>query len=76
MDNLVPRTIMSFSCRTQPPDKTLVPTYRFVGNLFQASVMYARADLRSSRRFGLVLAGTLLFWPEEDQRVAPQYEGK
>ena len=39
-DNLVPRAIMSFSCRTQLPVTTLVPTYTFVGNLFQAFVMY------------------------------------
>ena len=39
--NLVPRAIMSFSCRTQTPVMTLVPTYTFVGNLFQAFVMYA-----------------------------------
>ena len=58
--NLVPRAIMSFSCRTQPPVMTLVPTYTFVGNLFQAFVMYARVGLRGSRRFGLVLTGTLL----------------
>ena len=38
---------------------TLVPTYTFVGNLFQAFVMYARVGLRGSRRFGLVLTGTL-----------------
>ena len=56
--NLVPRAIMSFSCRTQPPVMTLVPTYTFVGNLFQAFVMYARVGLRGSRRFGLVLTGT------------------
>ena len=64
--NLVPRAIMSFSCRTQPPVLTLVPTYTFVGNLFQAFVMYARVGLRGStlscgsRRFGLVLTGTSL----------------
>ena len=52
--NLFPRAIMSFSCRTQPPVMTLVPTYTFVGNLFQAFVMYARVGLRGSRRFGLV----------------------
>ena len=46
---------MSFSCRTQRPVMTLVPTYTFVGNLFQAFVMYARVGLRGSRRFGLVL---------------------
>ena len=51
---------MSFSCRTQPPVITLVPTYTFVGNLFQAFVMYARVGLRGSRRFGLVLTGTSL----------------
>ena len=41
---------------------TLVPTwtYTFVGNLFQAFVMYARVGLRGSRRFGLVLTGTSL----------------
>ena len=39
--NLVPRAIMSFSCRTQPPVMTVVSTYTFVGNLFQAFVMYA-----------------------------------
>ena len=50
---------MSFSCRTQPPVMTLVPTYTFVGNLFQAFVMYAGVDLRGSRRLGLVLAHTL-----------------
>ena len=38
---------------------TLVPTYTFVGNLFQAFVMYAQVGLRGSRRFGLVLTGTL-----------------
>ena len=48
---------MSFSCRTQLPVMTLVPTYTFGGNLFQAFVMYARVGLRGSRRFGLVLAG-------------------
>ena len=58
--NLVPRAIMSFSCRTQPPVMTLVPTYTFVGNLFQAFVMYARVGLRGSRRFGLVLTSTSL----------------
>ena len=58
--NLVPRAIMSFSCRTQPPVMTLVPTYTFVCNLFQAFVMYARVGLRGSRRFGLVLTGTSL----------------
>ena len=51
---------MSFSCRTQLPVMTLVPTYTFVGNLFQAFVMYARVGLRGSRRFGLVLTGTSL----------------
>ena len=51
---------MSFSCRTQPPVMTLVPTYTFVGNLFQAFVMYARVGLRGSKRFGLVLTGTSL----------------
>ena len=51
---------MSFSCRTQPPVMTLVPTYIFVGNLFQAFVMYARVGLHGSRRFGLVLTGTSL----------------
>ena len=56
---------MSFSCRTQPPVMTLVPTYTFVGNLFQAFVMYARVGLRGSRRFGLVLTGTSHnAWPE------------
>ena len=30
---------MSFSCGTQLPVMTLVPTYTFVGNLFQAFVM-------------------------------------
>ena len=58
--NLVPRAIRSFSCRTQPPVMTLVPTYTFVGNLFQAFVMYAQIGLRGSRRFGLVLTGTSL----------------
>ena len=51
---------MSFSCRTQLPVMTLVPTYTFVGNLFQAFVMYARVGLRGSRRFGLVLTSTSL----------------
>ena len=53
---------MSFSCRTQPPVMTLVPTYTFVCNLFQAFVMYARVGLLSSRRFGLVLTGTSQRW--------------
>ena len=51
---------MSFSCRTQLPVVTLVPIYTFVGNLFQAFVMYAGVDLRGSRPLGLVLAHTLL----------------
>ena len=51
---------MSFSCRIQPPVMTLVPTYTFVGNLFQAFVIYAGVDLHGSRRLGLVLAHTLL----------------
>ena len=33
------------SCRTQPPVMTLVPTYKFVGNFFQAFVMYAGLGL-------------------------------
>ena len=59
MDNLVHRAIMSFSCKIQSPVMTLLPTYRFVGNLFQASVMYVGVGLRGSRLFGLVLAGTV-----------------
>ena len=39
--NLVPKAIMWFSCTTQPPVMTLVPTYTFAGNLFLAFVMYA-----------------------------------
>ena len=49
---------MSFSCRTQPPVITQVPTYTFVGNLLQAFVMYAGVGLGGSRRFGFVPPGT------------------
>ena len=66
--NLVPRAIMSFSCGTQLPVMTLVPTYTFVGNLFQAFVMYARVGLCGSRRFGLVLIGTSLFLARNRRR--------
>ena len=54
---------------------SLDPTYRFVGNLFQAFVMYARLGLRGSRRFGLVLTGKYLTtdaWPETDRAVIPR----
>ena len=67
--SLVPRAMMSFSCRTQLPVMTLIPTYTFAGNLFHAFVMYATVGLRGSRRFGLVLAGTWLC-PETDRAVA------
>ena len=60
---------MSFSCRTQLPAMTLVPTYTFVGNLFQAFVMYARVGLRGSRRFGLVLTGRHLSIPGQKQPI-------
>ena len=111
--NLVPRAIMSFSCRTQPnlvlkaisvPARdephhtkyllavkpfaerqqmpwgrgwtqplvmTLVLTYTFVGNLFQAFVTYAGLDLPGSRRLGLVLLHCFC-WLETDRGVTPR----
>ena len=68
---------MSFSCRTQLPVMTLVPTNIFVGNLFQAFVMYARLGLPGSRRFGLVLTGTstVLGQKQIDQLHLNYYDG-
>ena len=67
---------MSFSCRTQPPVMTLVPTYRSIGNLFQAFVMYAGVGLRGSRRFGLVIAGTLLLLARSRSKSCTAIQGK
>ena len=50
---MVSRDLLRLAVTTQPG-----PTYAFVGNLFQAFVMYARVGLRGSRRFGLVWFGS------------------
>ena len=65
---------MSFSCRTQLPVMTLVPTYTFVGNLFQAFVMHA---LRwppwfKTIWFGSGAADNLPCWLEADRASGPK----